>query len=510
MDLLAPLLTLLLLDAAAPASPSPSVGEAVILFLVDNSASLPPLDPDEKRVDALEKMFTFLEGRRYRLILFGGRREVFVDDVMRYRNDGQWTDFYFAFLKAREVMKEYPAQTEFRMILVTDALLDPRPADWEDMEVPRGADLKAHVTERSLALIREMKVPLYVILVGDLPLAGEALRTPDKAPPLILDMVLAANGAQASPLAQSLSSFFDDNGVLVRKFVFRVEPQAGLKQIAPVVRRIVRPPRPTVELKVLTYLVLPAALFVLLVLGISVRSFPGPGDVEIVEIAQASPTHIAVDRLHKLESGGWGTTGLCLVADAKEASATFTYQPPPLDLSGLGLDTVGLDSLTQEFLPLGLEDMRRAIQHYAAEGSKEEKIYALNLEYIAQNLDRKEAERILTTPLVERRTIAALDFLRAKVHLLFAEGLRKTVTEPRVHLTTYGKHGERKELSPGSPVRLGAYGLVVKEVVPGGRKDVRLALSYVQSPSPLGLKSWLPDTVQQVFRLRRSSQRVVS
>src|SRR5690349_6942902 len=81
--------------ASAHASPAPSVAASVtaspspapakdgptILFLIDNSASLPPLDPQEKRVEALEKMFTFLKGRPYRLVLFGGRQEVFVDDV---------------------------------------------------------------------------------------------------------------------------------------------------------------------------------------------------------------------------------------------------------------------------------------------------------------------------------------------------------------------------------------------------------------------------------------------
>ena len=50
---------------------------------------------------------------------------MFVDDVSRYRNTGQWTDFYWAFEKARELMKEYPPGTEFRMVLVTDAILDP-------------------------------------------------------------------------------------------------------------------------------------------------------------------------------------------------------------------------------------------------------------------------------------------------------------------------------------------------------------------------------------------------
>src|SRR5712691_6344038 len=94
----------LLLAAASPspaatpsAASSPAPDGPVILFLIDNSASLPPLDPEEKRVAALEKMFTFLQGRPYRLILFGGRHEIYVDDVSRYRNNGQWTDYYAAF-----------------------------------------------------------------------------------------------------------------------------------------------------------------------------------------------------------------------------------------------------------------------------------------------------------------------------------------------------------------------------------------------------------------------------
>ena len=65
--------------------------------------------------------------------------EVFVDDVSRYRNTGQWTDFYWAFEKARELMKEYPPGTEFRMVLVTDAILDPSPADWADVTRPPGS-----------------------------------------------------------------------------------------------------------------------------------------------------------------------------------------------------------------------------------------------------------------------------------------------------------------------------------------------------------------------------------
>src|SRR5688572_4155338 len=107
-------------SASAPAEPAP-----IILFLIDNSASLPPLDPQEKRVAALEKMFSFLQGQPYRLILFGGRNEVYVDDLERYRHNGQWTDYYVAFIKARELMQGYRAGTEVTLMSVIDAVVDP-------------------------------------------------------------------------------------------------------------------------------------------------------------------------------------------------------------------------------------------------------------------------------------------------------------------------------------------------------------------------------------------------
>src|SRR5262245_28678547 len=280
---------------AAPAAPSPAASPpsgAVILFLVDNSASLPPLDPDEKRVQALEKMFSFLQGQPYRLVLFGGRHEIFVDDPQRYRNNGQWTDFYFAFEKVRELIASYPKGTAFKIVMLTDAIVDPAPADWEDQGVPAGLDPRAQSIARTIVLIGQLKMPLYVILVGNVPATGIARGDPEQSPALVLDMVRAANGAEATPLAQSLASFFKDDGVLLKKFVFRVAPNEGLKRIEPVVRRIAAPSSPAVEVKLLSGLVLPLTLFVALLLGILVRSFPGTGDVEVVELNTGVSAHL--------------------------------------------------------------------------------------------------------------------------------------------------------------------------------------------------------------------------
>jgi hypothetical protein len=501
-------------SASPSSSPAPTVApslaadpQAVILFLVDNSASLPPLDPEEKRVAALEKMFSFLQGQRYRCILFGGRQEVFVDDLAQYRNDGQWTDYYFALAKARELMQGYRAGTEFRMILVTDAILDPSPKDWEDMSVPAGVDLRAHVVQQSLALVRDMKVPLYVILIGD---EMGNIGGDERAPGLILDLVRAANGAAATPMAQTVASFFDDNGVLLKKFIFRVAPQEGLKKVEPVVKRITAPSSSRVEAQAFSVLLLPLAIVLALLLGILVRSFPGPGDVEVLELSLNTPLHVTADRLHKVASGGWSAQGLSLVSQAREAAATFAWQAPDVELTGKGLDLAGADDLTCSLLALDLDELRRALAELSSEGSKEHKIHALNLDYVARNLDGTEAQRILTTPPSQRRRIPPLDFLRAKAHLLSNEELRKALTEPRVHLSTYGREADQRELAPGAAAQVGPYTFLVKDVTRGGRKDVRLFLYYDRVPSLMGLKSWLPDRFQRAFRFRRSTQRVVT
>jgi hypothetical protein len=496
---------------SAPPSPvaSPVAGEPVILFLIDNSASLPPLDPDEKRVAALEKMFSFLQGKPYRLILFGGRKEVFVDDVSRYRNTGQWTDYYWAFEKAREITKEYPPGTEFRMVLFTDAIIDPSPEDWAGVERPPTVDLRRYAGDRVVELLKEMGLPLYVILVGDAP-SERTTELPERAPGLVRDMIQAANGARATAFAQSVAAFFADDGVLLKKFVFRVQPHEGLAAIKPVVTRIAAPSSASVETGLFAGLVLPLVLFMGLLLGILVRSFPGPGDVEIIELPIGAPVHVAVDRLHKLDGSSWSTTGLSLVADPREATATFTYQPPAIDLTGAGTDQSEIDPETRALLAMPLDELRHALTERAERGSKEEKIYALNLDYMAKNLGPAEVERALMTPVADRGRIPAIAFLRAKAHLLGNDVLRNSLLEPRVTVATYGKGGERREARPGTTVHIGPYTFVVQDVAKGGRKDARLILHYDKIPSALGLKNWLPRRLQRIARFRRDSHRVVS
>jgi hypothetical protein len=490
----------------APSPPPPS-GGPVILFLVDNSASLPPLDPDEKRVAALEKMFGFLRGQRYRLVLFGAKSEISIDDVSHYRNDGQWTDFYHAFVKAREIAATYPRGTDLRMVLLTDAIADPDPKDWPDL--PNGWDARSQSIRKTVELLGEMGIPLYVVLVGEPP--GEvAGRDREQSPGFVLDMVKASNGAAAAPLAQTMASFFQDDGLLLRKFVYRVAPHEGLKKIEPVVKRIASPPRAGIELRIFGYFVLPLLLILVALLGLLVRSFPGPGDLEILELTTGQPVHVACDRIHRAPDGTWSAQGLSLASDARTAAATFTLQGGTLELSGAGLDTGGLDPRDAALLPLGLDEMRRALEAATDGGTRDEKIHALNLDYAARSLASEEAERILTRPPAERHRTAAVDFVRAKAHLAFNEKLRRRLLEPRVQVTTYGKDAARREITAGASLRVGGYRFLVQEIARGGRRDARLVLYYDRVPSLLGLKTILPDLFQRAFRFRRRRQRVVS
>jgi len=489
-----------------PSPPPPGEGP-VILFLVDNSASLPPLDPKDERVMALEKMFGFLKGYRYRLILFGGRSEIAVDDVSRYRNDGQWTDFYHAFAKARELQPGYPPGTEFKLVLITDAIVDPDPADWAD--VPPGWDARSQSMRKTVELVREIRLPLYVMLVGDP--AGEVTgRDREQSPGFVLDLVQAANGAAAAPLAQTVAAFFEDDGVLLRKFVYRVAPHEGLAKIEPVVKRIAAAPRAGVELRIFGYFVLPLLVILVTLLGLLVRSFPGPGDIEVVELALDQPTHVATDRIHRAPDGTWSAQGLSLAPDPRTAAATFTLQLRVPDLTGAGLDTAGLDPRDAALLPLDIAAMRRALEAATDTGSREDKIHALNLDYAARGLAPHEAERLLVSAPAERSRIPALDFVRAKAHLALDEALYRRLVEPRVQVLSYGKEAARRELAIAESLRIGRYGFVVRELARGGRKDARLVLHYERVPSLLGLKTILPDVFQRAFRFRRSRQRIVS
>ena len=247
-----------------------------------------------------------------------------------------------------------------------------------------------------------MQVPLYVMLIGDP--AGEVVGPRPRA-------VAAAScstwcrpptAPRAAPLAQTVAAFFKDDGVLLRKFVYRVAPDEGLAAIEPVVKRIAPRPRAGIELRIFGYFVLPLLLILVALLGLLVRSFPGPGDLEIVELAVDKPVHVATDRIHRAPDGTWSAQGLYVGggpahrrrhahaagarAGADRQSATHERARPP----------------RRRASALGLDGVRRALDAATDSGSREDRIHALNLDYAARGLESREAERLLLRSPAER------------------------------------------------------------------------------------------------------------
>jgi hypothetical protein len=496
--------TILFLASFLPAAgapdakpPPPNDGEAVILFLLDNSASLPPLDPQVQRRDAIEKIYSFLQGQPYRLVLFGGRNEIFVDAPQHYRNGGKWTDFYFAFRAALDLTREYPEGTQFKVVLITDGKIDPSPREWSDQSVPEGSDLRIVAGDRTIRLLEENFLPLYVILIG---------QEVDHA--LIERMVVAANGRlSASSYAQGIAEFFDDDGMLLRRFIFRLEEDEGLAEIEPIVTRIATPSTPKVEFSIAFSLLIVVAVLI----GVGVRSFPGSGDREVVELRKGEPVQIAVDRLRRVSADvpAWSWKGLSLVESSKSAVAMLTAQEDSTELPPTGFPLDGLDEIGRGLIELPLPRLRERLDELAREGNKDEQIYVLNLEYVSRDMEEPRVERVVTSAPSERAKLPAIDFLRAKVHLLHNEKLAKKLAGACVVCKIYGLDAEEHELRPGSRIHLGRYEFRVDELTRGGRKDFRLGLNYEKVPSPLFLKRLVPGAVQRALRLRRSHERVV-
>lgn len=481
---------------AAEVRPRPA-DDAVVVFIIDNSASVPPLDPRGHRRAALEKLYGFVEGQPYRLILFGGKREVDLDAPWRYQNRRRWTDFYFAFKQVEEIIAAYPPGTQFKQILITDGVLDPSPEDWDERREWRDAELYHFVAAETLEQLQRLRLPLYVILVGD---AVESS--------LVAEMVRAANGGvTGSDLVQGISEFFEDDGLLVRRFIYRLEPDHDIEEFAPVVRRIVSPPQPRVELSLLGSVLLVLAL----VIGVGVRSFPGAGDQEIVELRRNEPMHIATDRLRRLpwHVPAWSWKGLSLVEDSKSAAATLTLVDGNKEFPPEGLDLSGLDATARELIHLPIPELSERLRQLQSNGDKDQVIYALNLDYVARDFDPNKASRLLSAAPSDRRRIDAMEFLRAKAHLLHDDTLYHRLSRPRVSCLSYGPNAQKRELREGTEVAIGRYQFKVEKLASGGRKDYRLVLSYERVPSVLKLKELVPSWLQQALRFRRAHERLV-
>jgi hypothetical protein len=281
-----------------------------------------------------------------------------------------------------------------------------------------------------------------------------------------------------------------------------------LEQIVPIVQRIVQTASYRVELSLASSLLLVIAMLV----GVGVRSFPGAGDQEVLDLRVERPVHIAVDRLRRISAGfpSWSWRGLSFVEDTKKADATFKLVLGSQELPPEGFDMSHLDGIPGQLIHLALPDLRRRMNELLKSEDKVEMIEALNLDYVAPDFDPAKAEKLLTATASEHRKMDPMEFLRAKIHLLHNESLYDKISGPRVECMIYGAGAEKRELRDGDRFDMGRYSFSMTGFAPGGRKDYRITLSYERAPSAFWLKKIVPNFLQRILRFRRTHERTVS
>ena len=277
-------------------------------------------------------------------------------------------------------------------------------------------------------------------------------------------------------------------------------------------RRIAAPPRAGIELRIFGYFVLPLLLILVSLLGLLVRSFPGPGDLEILELAVDQPVHVAADRIHRAPDGTWSAQGLSLVADARAAAATFTLHGGSARADGRGpRHDRPRPARRRAPAPRARRDASRPRDgdRRRARARTRSTPSTSTTPRAASSRRRRSGSSPGRAPSAPR--LAAVDFVRAKAHLAFDEALRRRLLEPRV---------QRRELRQGrGAAGARARGLAARRPLRLPRaRDRRAAAARTRGScstttacrSLLGLKTILPDVFQRAFRFRRSRQRVVS
>ena len=260
------------------------------------------------------------------------------------------------------------------------------------------------------------------------------------------------------------------------------------------VKRIAAPPRPGVELRSSATSCCPLCSSWCCSSACSSAPSPARATPRCWSSRSASRSHVAATASTSWTTAA-GAQGLSLVADAKDAAATLTYQrrgptarrrarherprparrgaPRPRPRRAQARARAARERRQQ-----GGEDLRAEPRLHGAELTG-----AGGGAAPATTPARARAHPRRSTSCAPRPTCSPTTTCCA------------ALTEPRVQLTSYGKGAAQGARAGRAAAHRAATASWCTDVAQGGRKDVRLLLYYDRVPSLLGLKTVLPGRV---------------
>ena len=275
------------------------------------------------------------------------------------------------------------------MVLLTDAIVGPRPEGLA-RRADRAGTRAAHSMRKTVELVREMQHPALRHAGRRSPRATSRAATASSRPascstwcrPPTAPGRGAARADRRRPSSRTTACCCGSSSTAW-------PPHEGLTKIEPVVRRIVAPPRAGHRVQDLRLLRPAAAAHP----GGAARACwcarsPGPGDLEIVELAVDQPVHVAADKIHRAPDGTWSAQGLSLVADPRTPPPRFTLPGARARAHGRRpRHRAGSTRATPRCCRSASTSVRRALEAATDSGTREDKIHALNLDYAARGLD---------------------------------------------------------------------------------------------------------------------------
>ena len=471
----------------------------VNILLMDNSRSVPVTDDASSRLPVLNLLGDVLKDYENRLVLFGGRYEIELDEPGRFVNDGMHTDFFFAFEAALRIRDEYPPQCNVKVILITDGLLDAFVSDYPEHKLNDKSQAMRFSIDQTFKILEEKPVETYVILLG---------RRYDRD--FIEQLSIHANGfLQANPLVERAAEFLGNNGFLLKQFIFEIEENPEPEEIQAVVAQIVEEDAPRFE----WILVAVFALLVMIFFVIYFRSFPSAGDREIIDLVEGVPVLIGAGVKNPAVIANskhfQRKRGLQHVTTMSQAIANLSYQQRPFDFSARGLQ--GLEDLNPILRSLLEEDVgtlgRRLVEMERA-GKDDEIIAATDLKYYCSNLDAAQVKEILKAREMDRRNIEAIDFLHAKVYVAVAPDMLEEFKELKILLNIPSQKIAGAEIQKNKNYRMKSYTVRFLEINRDDKYYARVVLEYLKVPSLLGLKRLLPSGIQKILRFRQPVQSI--
>jgi len=407
----------------------------VLVFLVDNSKSVPAFDPDENRKEVLKEIEEIAKKNGYitRLVLFGGRNEIVYDDPSKFNNDGLHTDFYYAFKAAIDLTKEYSPDCKFKIVFITDGILDAYPSDYKELNVATKGEAMNLSRNMLFSLLKENRIPTYIILLGDKYDRNFINRIAQEA----------NSSLMVNPLVEKVADILHNNSYFFKKFIY-VVPENSPKKI---IKRVVKQISQKKNFKFEMFFVLFIFLVGILIWFFSLFKTPAPGDKDIFQVSSGSPLFIGADR-----------DGLKVVYSKYDAIARFSLKLR--DLSEYKKRLRNMDDLNRferALLSYGVREIYNRLKEMEKSNDDEEAKTAMDLTYYCSDLDDREIERIFNGPMDEG--IDAKKFLMALVYLSMAPELTEKILKKRFFVSVFKGDLEKKELSEGSEIRAGGYTL---------------------------------------------------